>query len=266
MSLFPKYTHKIAGATVLIIGGSSGIGFGLAEACIENHVARIILASSRQTKIDSAIARLKSSYPNESVTIEGHVCDLSDEKTLESNIETLFRQVGSGIDHVVSTAGDPLQSIALEQVTFQSILQGSMVRFFAPFFIAKTAARYMTPGPKSSITFTGGAGGDKPVPNRPVINAISSGLHGLVRSLALDLRPVRVNLVSPCATDTEFWENVLGPDAQEKKLAIFKAQATQLATGQVAHVEDVVESFLYALKEKNVTGTVIRSDGGKLIM
>lgn len=251
---------------MLLIGGTSGLGFGLAEACLENGASRIILSSSKQQKIESAVSRLKASYPGIKAEVIGYACDLSNEHTLESEIDKLFSQIEGKIDHVVFTAGDILTSTPLEQLDLQSLKQAGMVRFFAPFFVAKTAVKHLSPGPTSSITLTTGSGGDRPVPGRPAINAYSTGLHGLARALALDLKPVRVNVISPAATDTELWDTVLGPNSQEKKAAIFKQQSLHLATGQVAQAEDVVEAYLYVLKNKNVTGTVIRSDGGRLVM
>ena len=140
------------------------------------------------------------------------------------------------------------------------------MRFFAPIFVAKVALTRLSPGPASSITFTAGVGGDKPVPGRPAINAYSAGLHGITRALALVFRPIRLNVISPCATDTELWDTVLGPNSQEKKAVIVKVQGTKVATGQVARVQDVVEIQLYVVKNENVTGTIVRTDGGTLIM
>lgn len=266
MSPQSKYISKLTGATILIIGGTSGLGFGLAEACVENNAGRIILSSSNQHKIDSAISRLGASYPDARTELVGLACDLGNQATFESNIDNLFNKIEGNIDHVVFTAGGLLNSTPIEQLDFQSFVQTGLVRFFAPIFVAKVALKRLSPGPASSITFTSGVGGDKPIPGRPAINAYSAGLHGITRALALDFRPVRVNVISPCATDTELWDTVLGPNSQEKKAAIFKFQGTKVATGQVARVEDVVESYLYVLKDKNVTGTVVRTDGGTLIM
>lgn len=266
MSNQAKYTSKLAGASVLILGGTSGLGFGLAEACLENGASRLILSSSKQQKVDSAVSRLKASYPDDRAEVIGHACDLGNEHTFESEIDKLFSSIDGKVDHVVFTAGDILTSTPLEQLDFQSLKQSGIVRFFAPFFVAKTAVKHLSPGPASSITLTTGSGGDRPVAGRPAINAFSSGLHGLARALALDLKPIRVNVISPAATDTELWDTVLGPNSQEKKAAMFKQQSLHLATGQVARVEDVVEAYLYVLKNRNVTGTVIRSDGGRLVM
>lgn len=260
-----KYLSKLDRTTILIIGGTSGIGFGLAEACIENDVSYLILVSANQSKVDSAISRLGSTYPANKTAITGYCCDLGDEVTLDSNVQTLFEQIGSKIDHVVFTAGDALTATPLSDVTPLNFKQAGMVRLFAPLIVAKHASKYLNSGPESSITITTGSAGDKPVPGRPAVNVWASASHGLVRSLALELKPVRVNLISLGAVDTELWEKALGPGWREKKMALFESQAKKLATGRVGLVEDVVESYLYVLKDKNVTGSVIRTDGGILL-
>lgn len=264
MSTPRKYTSKLAHTTVLVIGGSSGLGFGVAEASIEYDVANLYISSSSSQKVDAAVSRLKASYPDTQTDITGIVCNLSDEASLEQNIATLFSRIDRKIDHIVFTAGEPLVPKPLAEVNFGFMRQAGLVRFFAPYFIAKHGANYLNPGPASSITITSGSVSEKPNPNWTVIASYAAGLHGMVRALALELKPVRVNLISPGAVDTELWESTLGSREVAKKA--ISSMASRLATGKVGSVEDVVESFLYVMKDKNVTGTVIRSDGGAFLL
>ncbi|KIY02506.1 uncharacterized protein Z520_00971 [Fonsecaea multimorphosa CBS 102226] len=259
-----KYADKLADTTVLIIGGTSGLGFGLAEALLEHRVAKLYISSSRQQRVDAAVSRLKSAYPDSKTSITGLACNLGDEAKLEANIKDLFSQIGGKLDHVVFTAGDPLAAKPFGEVDFAFMKQAGMVRFFAPFFVAKEAVPYLTAGPASSITLTTGSVSEKPLPNWAVVSSYASGLYGMTRSLALDLKPVRVNLISPGGVDTELWENTLGD--KEKVAAALEGMKAHVATGEVGKVEDVVEAFLYVLKDKNVTGTCIRSDGGVFLM
>ncbi|KIW69579.1 hypothetical protein PV04_05449 [Phialophora macrospora] len=260
----PKYTNKLANTSVLIIGGTSGLGFGLAEALIEHRVSKLYISSSRKERVDAAISRLQSAYPESTTKITGLPCNLGDEATLESNIKTLFRGIDSKLDHVVFTAGDPLAAKPLQELDMQSMKQAGMVRFFAPFFVAKEAVGYLNAGQASSITLTTGSVSERPIPNWTVVASYASGLHGMTRGLALDLKPLRVNLISPGGVDTELWVNSLGD--KDKAQAVFEVMKTRVATGEIGRVEDVVESYLYVLKDQNVTGSVIRSDGGIFLM
>ncbi|KAJ9611373.1 hypothetical protein H2200_004557 [Cladophialophora chaetospira] len=260
----PKYTSKLSNTSILVIGGTSGLGFGLAEALIEHHVSHLYISSSRQQKVDESISRLKSSYPDSKTKILGWACNLGDEATLESNIKDLFRRIGRKLDHVVFTAGDPLAAKPLQEVDLAFMKQAGMVRFFAPFFVAKEAVKHMNPSLSSSITITTGSVSEKPLPDWTVVGSYASGLHGMVRGLALDVKPVRVNLISPGGVKTELWENSLG--SEEKVAAALEHIQSKTLTGRVGRVEDVVESYLYVLKDQNITGTVVRSDGGAFLV
>jgi NAD(P)-dependent dehydrogenase (short-subunit alcohol dehydrogenase family) len=260
----PKYTNKLANTSVLIIGGTSGLGFGLAEALIEYRVSKLYISSSRQEKVDAAISRLQSAYPESATKITGLPCNLGDEATLESNIKALFSGIDSKLDHVVFTAGDPLAAKPLQAVDMPFMKQAGMVRFFAPFFVAKEAVAHLNAGPASSITLTTGSVSEKPVPNWTVVASYASAMHGMTRGLALDLKPVRVNLISPGGVDTELWVNWLGN--KERAQAVMEGMKASVATGEIGRVEDVVESYLYVLKDRNVTGSVVRTDGGVFLM
>lgn len=264
MATTKKNTEKLRDTSVLVIGGTSGLGFGVADALLEHNVSHLYISSSRQSKIDSSIARLRAAHPESKTTIVGLACNLDDEEMLEANIKGLFAQIDRKLDHIVFTAGDALSPRPISDTTLSFMKQSGMVRFFAPFFVAKFAVSHLNPGPASSITLTTGSGGEKPITNWTVISSYLSGLHGMTRGLALDLRPIRVNLIAPGAVDTELWETSFGSrEVVEKALAEMGKKAV---TGKVGSVEDVVESYLYVMKDRNVTGTVIRSDSGGFLM
>ena len=270
-----KYRTKLANASVLVIGGTSGIGYGVAEALIENDVANLYISSSRQSRIDDAVSRLKNTYADATATtnIVGlPAVDLADEASLESNIKALFAAIPSGteLDHIVFTAGDSLGIKPLDDVDMAFFKQCGMVRFFAPFFVAKYGRHHLKqqqPGgvaSSSSITLTTGGVSEKPMPNWAAIAPWMTGLHGMCRGLALELKPIRVNLVSPGAVATELWDaSFTDPQARQAAFAEF---GKKMATGAVGRVEDVAETYLYAMKDKNVTGTVLRSDGGAFLL
>jgi len=260
----PKYVNKLADTNVLIIGGTSGLGFGLAEALLEHNVSHLYISSSKQPRVEASITRLQTSYPNSKTKITGLACNLGDENTLEQNIAHLFAQIDRQLDHVIFTAGDPLAAKPLNDVTIDFMKKAGMVRFFAPFFVAKEAIKHIKPTYSSSITLTTGSVSEKPIPDWAVVASYASGLHGMTRALALEVKPVRVNLISPGVVDTELWENSLGD--KEAVKGVLEHSRQKVATGEVGKVEDVVESFLYVMKDRNVTGSVIRSDGGVFLL
>ncbi|GIZ44932.1 hypothetical protein CKM354_000811600 [Cercospora kikuchii] len=256
-----KYTQKLKGAKVLVIGGSSGIGYAVAEASIENGCT-VIISSSNPDRVQKAVQKIQTAYPSAKNRISGHACNLGDEATLESNIKQLFKKTGKGIDHVVSTAGDSLAMIKLEDIDIEKIKKAGLVRFFAPLFIGKIAPAYMNAGPSSSIVLTTGAVSERPIPNWALVNSYATGLQGMTRGMALDLAPLRVNVVSPGPVDTELWAG-LGEEQKEK---MFAETVKKLPTGKVGRVEDVAESFIYLMRDWNVTGAMVSTSGGSLLV
>ena len=255
-----KYSQKLSNAHVLIIGGSSGIGYCVAEASLESG-ARVTISSSQSSRVDSSIASLLKTYPSAKDRLQGHACSLSNPSDLEANIQTLFEKVGT-VDHVVFTAGDKIATMPLEEVTLEKVQQAGMVRYFAPLLIAKHLKKHLSPGPASSYTLTTGSISQKPMPEWSVVAGYASGLHAMTRNLALDLAPIRVNLVSPGAVQTEMWDE-LPPDVFE---AMKKGFESKMATGRIAKPEDVAESYMYSMRDHNLTGSVLSTNGGGLLL
>ena len=83
----------------------------------------------------------------------------------------------------------------------------------------------------------------------------------MVRNLALDLKPIRVNGVSPGVVDTELWKM-----SAEEKEKLMKQMAEKMTTGRPGQPEDVAEAYLMLMKDGNVAGSMVRSDGGHMLM
>lgn len=260
-----KYTTRLSGTRVLVIGGSSGLGFTAAEASLENG-ATLIISSSSQSRIDSAISRLQETYPSKSAKVIGRACDLAKQDALEENVKALLAfatENGSKkLDHIIYTAGDPLAVIKLEDATMESIIQAGMVRFFGPLMVAKHAPAHMNPGPASSITLTTGAVSQRPRPDWMIVGSFATGLQGMVRGLALDLKPIRVNLISPGAVKTDLWNGM----PKEMREGMFKHLEATQPTGAVGDAEDVAEAYLYLMKDRNATGSMVSTNSGALLI
>ena len=260
MSDAKKYTSKLSGAHVLIIGGTSGIGYSVAEASLESG-ASIILSSSQESRVNSSIEKLLKTYPSAKDRVSGHACNLG-VPTMEENIKQLFEQSGK-VDHVVYTAGDALSTTKIQEATLENIQQAGMVRFFAPLLVAKYASKYLSAGPASSLTLTTGSVSQKPIPGWSITASYASGMHGMMRNLAVDLAPVRVNLISPGVVETPLWDHQMTKEQFEGfKVEMNKKQAT----GQCGQPEDVAEAYLFVMKDRNCTGSVVDTNGGVLLM
>ena len=264
MATTRKTTTKLNGSRILIIGGSSGIGFGVAEACLDGG-ASVIISSSSADRVVKAIERLEATDSSNRGRVQGFTCYLGSSDTLEVETKKLFQQVAKDgkLDHIVYTAGDALTMGKLEDFTFKMMQQAGMVRFFGALVVAQQVRENLKEGPAASFTLTTGGMSDRPQPNGTVINSFLTGLHGMTRGLALDLAPIRVNLVSPGAVETELWDGLREAGQFDSFQALVEEH---MITKTIGKVEDVAESYLYLMKDKNVTGSVINTNGGALLL
>ncbi|KAH1553806.1 hypothetical protein KXX57_006474 [Aspergillus fumigatus] len=224
---------SIKNSTIVIFGGSSGIGYGVADKCLSEG-AVVHISSSNPTRITQAVSSLKEKYPEGQVT--GHTCDLS-LPDVEQGLVKLFEEIAS-CDHIVYTAGDALAVRPLKDLDLQFIQKAGHIRFDVPLLVAKLALRVLKPGYTSSLILTGGAVGDRPQPDWAVVAGYAAGLYGMVRGLALDMKPLRVNFVSPGPVKTGLFTD---------ELAEMFAKRTTL--GKVGSVEEAAEAVLQLAEE-----------------
>lgn len=252
--------NKLQAKHVLLIGGSSGIGFAVAQGALASG-AHITTSSSSQPRIDSAVTFLKSLYPDREIF--GLRADLSNAATLESDLEALFKSAvyhNGPVHHVVFTAADSLALGSLDALAPELILRAAHFRMVVPLMVGKMAARFLKER-TCSLTITTGCVAEKPGPGWAVIAYCAGGLVSLAKALAVDLAPVRVNVVQAGYTDTPLWQ---GMD-EEARMEMFRGLEEKMLTGKMGQVEDVAEAFLWVMKDGNVTATVAKSDGGVLV-
>ena len=250
-----KYANKLEGKRILVLGGSAGIGYGVAEAGIE-YGAKVVISSSNPKRVEAAVAKLQEAYPSKSSNIKGFACDLSGDD-VEQNLVQLLKDAGDS-EHVVFTAGDALATMSLQEMDLAKLKKAGQIRFFAPLLLAKHL-----PKSTQSYTLTTGSISFKPIKNWSAIAGYGSGLHAMTRNLALDLAPIRVNLVSPGIVDTDLWRT--GDKSEEEVQKALAAGAEGTLTGRAGRVVDVVEGYLAFMRDENVTGEIYSTEGGHLL-
>lgn len=268
MSDQKKYISKLSGARILVVGGTSGLGYSAAECMLEHDAGAIILSSSSADRVNEKIAQLQKAYPSKASRVSGHTCDLSSQNSLEKNLKDLLDKATNGgsqkLDHIVHTAGDKLKMMPLADVDMGTLMQAGMVRFFSAIMLCKLAPGYLNPGPASSVTLTTGAVSERPNKGWAVPVGYATGLHGVTRGMALELAPMRVNLISPGAVETELWDKVIGDKAKRQQM--LEGVGKTMPTGQAGRSEDVAECYLYCVKDHNLTGSVVSTNGGALLV
>lgn len=237
----------LAGQRVVIVGGSSGIGLAVAEASIETG-AEVVIVSSRQASVDRAVRGLGGN-------VRGLTVDVLDPAAVSARLES----VGE-FDHLVYTAGEALTMMSLEDLDLDRARLFFQTRYFGALNVVAAAVRQLQPG--GSITLTSGSASLRPGPGWAVAASVCGAIESLTRALAVELAPVRVNAVAPGVVRSPLW-SAMGQTARD---AFFAQVGEQLPVGRVGEVDDVARAYLYCLTQPFGTGTVIRVDGGTLLV
>ncbi|GAA4316279.1 hypothetical protein GCM10023149_13130 [Mucilaginibacter gynuensis] len=112
------------------------------------------------------------------------------------------------------------------------------------------------------MTLTGGIAGSRPGKSWAVASSICSAMEGLTRALAVELAPVRVNLVAPGIVKTDLW-NEMSPADRE---AMFSNFDNTLLVKRVGEAEDIAKTYLYLMEQQYSTGQCIVVDGGGVLV
>ncbi|KAF5657923.1 verA [Fusarium circinatum] len=236
LDMSTKYARKLDGQRVLVIGGSTGIGFAVAEAAFE-HGANVIISSSNRIKIDAALKRLENRIQSNHLPVRkmfSKVCNLANPETIEANVKELLESASQDgkLDHVVFTAGDFNPSPSLDSATVSVISKISMVRVMGAVFVAKHLSSYTNQSNNSSFTITGTTTDSRPAgAGWSVLKAAAGGIEPMTRALCIDLKQVRVNCVTPGFVHTALFDgfpedvrDVIFP-AMEKDSVVVGVQA-----------------------------------------
>ena len=247
-SNLPHTQTALTGKTVVVLGGSSGIGLATAKAAAAAG-ANVIIASSNQQRIDNA---LKALPPHS----KGYAVNLTDEK----QVADLFGKIGS-IDHLVFTAGENLKIAALEEIGVADARDFFNLRYWGAFMAVKYAAPHMST--TGSIVLTSGIAAHRPPGKGWALGAsICSAMEGFARALAVELAPIRVNIVSPGFVRTNLWDNIAAPEREN----LYNTVGNSLLVKRVGQAEDIAPTYLYLMQQPFSTGQCIVADGGGMLV
>lgn len=234
------------GKRVVVLGGTNGIGRAVAQAAQEEG-ATVTVASSSAARLKDARGWLA---PNSKAV----KADLANEE----EIKQLFGEM-QPFDHLVYTAGEPLLIGMLADLDLTAVRRFFEVRFWG----AYAAARYAAPLLRSngSITFSSGTASQRPGPGQSALASALAGIEGLTRAFAIELAPLRVNVVVPDVIGTDLWSGM-----DEASRTQFYADASaRLPLGRVGEAGEVAQAYLYAMRQQFMTGQSIFVDGGRML-
>jgi NAD(P)-dependent dehydrogenase (short-subunit alcohol dehydrogenase family) len=237
---------SLKGQRIVVVGGTSGIGFAVAKAALAEG-AELVVGSSNPQNVEAAIGRLGAGA-------SGHAIDV---KT-EADVEAFFAKVGA-LDHLVFTAGDWGGFRNARPLTDTDLI-GARDGFDVRFWGALSAIKHALPrlAQTGSIVLTNGTVAHRPQKGRPISTAMAGSLEHLTRALAVDLAPIRVNIVCPAGIRTDIWKGV----PEDRLTEMTRRQPLP----RIGEPEEVAEAYLYAMRGGYTTGQVLLVDGGTTIV
>ncbi|MFD1774615.1 SDR family oxidoreductase [Paenibacillus rhizophilus] len=231
---------------VVIIGGSSGIGLETAKQAIALG-AEVIIASRSEDKLQKAKEQLGAKTA-------AYTLDTTDEQQVQS----FFEKTGT-FDHLVVSAAETSGGSFLHTETAQA-RQLFENKFWGQYYAAKYGAPKLSPN--GSITLFSGVVAYKAMIGSSVLGAVNAAVSNLGQTLALELAPIRVNIVSPGIIDTPSRSKM--PEGARNDY--YASVADKLPVKRVGKAEDVAQSVLYLIQNGFVTGSVLHVDGGHHII
>lgn len=237
------------GKTVVVVGASSGQGLAISRACAALG-AHVVMASRSETKLNELRRTITGST-------EAIAVDMLD----ETSVNRLFERVGS-LDFVAVTAvADEvkMQSPFVSMTT--EIAQRSLDKLWGSFFVARAAAPRIKPG--GAITLTASTAMYNPPANGgyAMMNAASAAVASLGRSLAAELKPIRVNIVVPGVVNSGVWAG----SNDEAREGLRRWASESLPVRHLGEPEELAQAHIFLMSNTYTTGAVLVVDGGGML-
>jgi NAD(P)-dependent dehydrogenase (short-subunit alcohol dehydrogenase family) len=237
---------ELAGQTVVVLGGSAGIGL---------ETARRARAAGAEVVITGRDAgRLKQAGGDVGARATA-AFDVGDGAALRGFFEQLDGQLG----HVLVSAGGPYYA-PFDQLDVNDAMNYVSSHLAVPLNVTRYAPPRMGPG--GSLTFIGGTGARRPGKGLSIIGAITAALPALIANLALEVGPVRVNLIAPGFVDTSLSASLLGDQLDARRDQLRR----ELPVHRVTEPSDVAALALHLMTNPVLTGATYDIDGGQCLL
>jgi NAD(P)-dependent dehydrogenase (short-subunit alcohol dehydrogenase family) len=244
-------TGRVAGADrAVIVGGSHGIGESVA-AILARQGAEVLITGRSRGRLDAAVDRIRKAEQvtgGGDVAVEAHELDATD----AGAVARFFARTGP-FDHLVLAASPGAVGLgpfaSLDAAAVRRAFDG---KFFAHFNVLKAAQV------RSSVTIITAMSARAAYAGASALAAVNGALEAMVRPLAVELAPVRVNAVSPGVIDTPWWDGL----PEDQRAGLFASVAAATPVKRVGRPEDVAEAVRYLTGSGFVTGTVLEVAGG----
>jgi NAD(P)-dependent dehydrogenase (short-subunit alcohol dehydrogenase family) len=233
---------ELLGQTVVVIGGSAGIGLETARRA-RAEGAKVILTGRNVERLQHAASEVDA--------LSSAAFDAADPVALDR----FFRDLPT-IDHVMVTAGRPYYG-RLADMDFTKIRNLIGEHLLLALYVARYATSRLRPG--GTLIFMGGTGGRRPAIGMSIAGAVTAALPALIANLALEIAPVRVNLIAPGFVDTPLSAELLGDQLEKRRNQL----RTTLPIGRVVGPADVAALAVHIMTNTALTGATYDIDGGQ---
>jgi len=224
---------------IVVVGGSSGIGFAVAQQALSAG-AEVVIASRSLERLHAAAKQLGGR-----VTVEQ--IDVSDEQA----VIDFFHRVGP-FDHLAATIKPQLPSGRFLENDLAAVSAAFDAKFWGQYCLAKHAVRYIRP--HGSIVLTSGVASRRSYPGYSAVSAMNAATEALASAIAMELAPIRVNTVCPGFVDADL--PIPG------RVEYVRGLAPNLPLDRLGAAKEIADAYLYLFGNTYSTGSVIVVDGG----
>jgi NAD(P)-dependent dehydrogenase (short-subunit alcohol dehydrogenase family) len=237
---------QLTGQIVVVIGGSAGIGLETARLAREEG-AGVILTGRTRERLEAAASEV------------GAVSSAAFDATDEDRLKQFFAELPAPVDHVLVSGSGPYYA-PLDELDFDEVRRDIDQHLLLPVQVAREARGRVRPG--GTVLFIGGTGGRRTHAGLGMINALTAAMPALTASLALEIAPVRVNLIAAGFVDTPLSARLLGGqiDARREELG------RTLPIGRVVGPRDVAALAVHLMANTALTGATYDVDGGQQLI
>ena len=233
----------LAGQTVLVIGGSAGIGLETARSA-RAEGANVVLTGRDPERLRRAAAEVDAQRTA--------AFDATDFELLEK----FFNDLPSPIDHVLVTGTGPYYA-PLAEFDFDKARAEIQAHLLLPIQIARDAQNRVRPG--GTLLFMSGTGGRKVAKGVAMISALTAAVPAMAKTLALEIAPVRVNVIAAGFVDTPLSAQLLGDQLEARRNQL----RGTLPIGRVVGPADVAALAIHIMINTALTGATYDIDGGQ---
>lgn len=227
--------------TIVVVGGTSGIGLELAKEVVARG-DRVVITGRDQAKTEDVAKSIGDRASAVAV-------DISDPHTIMDSLASI------GTIHGLVLAAIERDANTVRNYDIDRAIRLTVLKLVGYTTTIHSLIDRMEPSRSTGIVLFGGRAKDAPYPGSTTVSTINGGVEGLVRTLALELAPIRVNAIHPgIIGNSPFWS--------DKPAGVLEGYESRTPAGELATMQDVVEGVLFLLDNKGITGENLNVDRG----